>query len=94
LWWALRRLNVLTTVSGGKVSAGRQTVTATLSRDGELALARNGNAPAVGQAAGTINVQPVDGLVIGADRGAPVGPYRIPNAFGGTIEMVSLKTAP
>ena len=94
LWWALRRLNVLTTVSGGKVSAGRQTVTATLSKDGELALARNGNARAVAQAAGTITVQPVDGLDIGADRGAPVGPYRIPNAFGGTIEMINLKTAP
>ena len=94
LWWALRRLNVLTTVSGGKVSAGRQTVTATLSKDGELALARNGNAPATAQAAGTITVQPMEGLDIGADRGAPVGPYKIPNAFGGTIEMINLKTAP
>ena len=94
VWWALRRLNVLTTVPGGKVSAGPQTVTATLSKAGELALARNGNAPATAQAAGMITIQPVDGLDIGADRGAPVGPYRIPNAFGGTIELIHLKTAP
>jgi hypothetical protein len=72
----LRRLNVLTTVSGGKVSAGRQTVTATLSKEGELALARNGNAPGIAQGAGTITLQPVDGLDIGADRGAPVGPVQ------------------
>jgi arylsulfatase len=94
LWFALRRLKVLTTVSGGKVSAGRQTVTATLSKAGELALARNGIAPATAQAAGTLTVQPVDGLDIGADRGAPVGPYKIPNAFEGTIETINLKTAP
>jgi len=34
LWFALRRLSVLTTVSGGKVSAGPQSVTATLSKAG------------------------------------------------------------
>jgi hypothetical protein len=94
LWFALRRLSVLTRVSGGKVSAGPQSVTATLSKAGELALARNGNAPARARAAGTITVQPLEGLDIGADRGAPVGPYKIPNAFGGTIEMVSLKATP
>ena len=94
LWFALRRLSVLTTVSGGKVSAGRQSVTATLSKAGELALARDGNAPATAQAAGTITVQPMEGLDIGADHGAPVGPYKVPNTFGGMIEMVSLKATP
>lgn len=94
LLFALRRLNVLTTVSGGKITAGRQTVTATLSKAGELTLARDGSAPATGRAAGTITLQPTDGLDIGADRGAAVGPYEIPNAFSGTIETVTLKVVP
>ena len=92
--FAIRRLGVLTTLSGGKVSAGRQTVTATLSKAGELALRRDGNVPTTGLVAGAITMQPVSGLDIGADRGAPVGPYEMPNSFGGTIEIVSLKTVP
>ena len=94
LLFALRRLNVLTTVSGGKVSAGQQTVTATLSKAGEISLARDGKTFATGRAAGAITQQPVSGLDIGADRGAPVGPYEMPNAFGGSIEIVSLKAVP
>lgn len=94
LLFALRRLGTLTTVSGGKVSAGRQTVTATLNTAGELALARDGKALATGRAAGAITIQPVCGLDIGANRCSPVGLYEMPNSFGGTIEIVSLKTAP
>ncbi len=94
LFFALRRLSVLTTLSGGRVSAGQHTVTAALSKAGELTLARDGNASATGLAAGVITAQPVDGLDIGADQGAPVGPYETPNSFGGTIEMVSVKTVP
>jgi hypothetical protein len=94
LLFAVRRANVLTTVSGGKVSAGRQTVTATLSKSGKITLARDRNAPVTGLAAGAITMQPVSGLDIGSDRGAPVGPYEMPNTFGGTIEHITLKTEP
>lgn len=94
LLFSFRRLNELTTVSGGKVKAGRQSVTVTLSKAGEIVLAHDGKAAAKGMAAGAVAGQPVDGLDIGADRGAPVGPYQMPNTFGGTIEMVSLKTTP
>jgi len=94
LFFVLRRLNVLTTISGGKVGAGRQTATAMLTRAGELSVAFDGKAPATGKAAGVITMQPIDGLDIGADRGAPVGIYEVPNSFGGTIEVVSVKTAP
>ena len=54
----------------------------------------DGKPAATGQAAGGLTVEPVDGLDVGGDRGAPVGLYPVPNDFGGTIESVSLKTAP
>jgi len=94
LFFVVRRLKVLTAVSAGKVVAGRHAVTATLKQAGEITLVLDGNAPATGQAAGPITTRPMDGLDIGADRGAAVGPYDVPNSFGGTIEMVRLKTAP
>jgi hypothetical protein len=65
-----------------------------LAKTGDLSVALDGQAAATGKAAGTITMQPIDGLDIGADRGAPVGLYEMPNSFGGTIEVVSLKTAP
>jgi hypothetical protein len=93
LFFALRRETVLTTVSGGKVGEGRHTVTAALTKTGELRVTLDGHPPAVGQAAGTITSAPSDGLDVGADRGAAVGPYAPPNPFGGTIEFVTLKTS-
>jgi hypothetical protein len=57
-------------------------------------VALEGKPPATGQVAGGIAVEPVDGFDVGGDRGAPVGLYEVPNAFGGTIDTVSLKTIP
>ena len=94
LLFALRRLNVLSTISAGKLAAGRHIATATLTKAGDLSLTLDGKPAASGKAPGVITMQPVDGLDIGADRGAPVGLYEIPNTFGGTIESVHLKTAP
>jgi len=92
LIWALRRNNALTTISGGKISAGRHLVAATLAQDGGLSLIVDGQAPAKGQLGGSLTLTPVDGLEAGADRGAPVGNYSVPNTFGGTIESVTVKT--
>jgi hypothetical protein len=94
LFFVVRRSNALTTVDGGKVTAGRHTLKATSSKTGELSVALDGKAPATGQAAGGIMTEPVDGLDVGGDRGAPVGLYEVPNDFGGTIDFVSLKTTP
>jgi arylsulfatase len=92
IFFALRRNNALTLVSGGKVMAGRRVVTATLAKDGALSVALDGQAPATGKAAGTLILTPIDGLDVGADRGASVGNYTVPNSFGGTIETVTVKT--
>lgn len=94
LFFAMRRNNALTTVSGGKIGEGRHRVTATLTKTGELGLALDGRTPATAKAAGPIALTPADGLDVSADRGASVGPYAAPNSFAGTIEAVSLKTAP
>jgi arylsulfatase len=94
LFFVVRRNNVLTTVDGGKVTAGRHALKMTFSKTGELSVALDGKPPATGQAAGGITAEPMDGLDVGGDRGAPVGLYQVPNEFGGTIESVSLKTTP
>lgn len=94
LFFAVRRNNVLTTVDAGRVTAGRHTLRATYLKTGGLSVALDGKPPATGQAAGGIPAEPMDGLDVGGDRGAPVGLYDVPNDFGGTIESVSLKTIP
>ena len=54
----------------------------------------DGGQPITAKAAGAITVTPIDGLDVGNDRYAAVGPYATPNPFGGVIERVSLKTVP
>jgi arylsulfatase len=94
LLFAVRRLNVLTTVSAGKITAGRHTAAVSLAKTGDISLRLNGTVVGTGKAAGVITMQPVDGLDVGGDRGAPVGPYQAPNEFGGAIESVSLRCIP
>lgn len=94
LVFALRRLMELTTVSGGPVAAGERKATVTLAADGLISLTLDENAPVTGMASGTITNQPQDGLDIGADRGAAVGEYEMPNQFGGMIVSVGLVTTP
>ena len=94
LVFALRRLMELTTVSGGPVGAGEHSARATLAADGQISLTLDANPPVTGMASGTITNQPQDGLDIGADRGAAVGEYEMPNQFGGTIVSVGLITTP
>jgi hypothetical protein len=94
LFFGARRAQTLTTVPGGKLGAGRHTITANWTKTGELGLTVDGGPPVIAKAAGAITVTPTDGLDVGADRYAAVGPYATPNTFGGTIERVSLKTIP
>lgn len=91
LFFALRRNNALTTAHAGPVGNGRRTATASFSRTGEMSIALDGNPPGVATAAGAITMIPTEGLDVGADRGAPVGPYQAGNAFGGVIEGVTVK---
>jgi hypothetical protein len=92
LLFAVRRNQALTTVSGGKLGEGRHKLAATFSKTGELGLVVDGRPAATAKTAGVITLTPVDGLDVGADRGAPVGLYEVPNSFGGTIDAVTVKT--
>ena len=92
LLFAVRRNQSLTIVSGGKISEGRHKATATFAKTGDVELVVDDRPAATGKAAGAIALTPVDGLYVGADRGAPVGLYEVPNSFGGMIESVTVKT--
>ena len=92
LLFAVRRNQALTSVSGGKLGEGRHKVTATFTKTGDVGLSVDGRPSVTAKAAGAIALTPVDGLDVGADRGAPVGPYAVPNSFAGTIDSVTVRT--
>lgn len=94
LLFGVRRNQALTIVSGGKLDEGQHKVTATFAKSGDIGVILDARPPATGKAAGPITFTPVEGLDVGADHGAPVGPYIVPNSFGGTIETVIVKTSP
>lgn len=94
LIFAVRRNNALFILPGGKIETGRRIVTATLAKDGALTLAMDGKIVASSLMPGPLTLTPVDGIDVGADLGAPVGGYAVPNSFGGTIEVVTVKTTP
>ncbi|HEY0457037.1 MAG TPA: hypothetical protein VGE41_11725 [Verrucomicrobiae bacterium] len=94
LLFAVRRLGALTQLSAGMLGAGQHTATAAVSKDGDITLALDGHTPAPGKIPSSFTAQPNDGLDIGADRGAPVGAYAVPNLFGGTIGAVNIQTSP
>lgn len=57
---------------------------------GGVALQVNGARVAEGKAPGFLPGKPGDPLIVGADSAAPVGDYRTPFRFGGTIESVTV----
>jgi arylsulfatase len=69
---------------------GAHTATAHLAADGTLTLTLDGKAPAQGKAPSALIQMPVEGLDVGSDSGAPVGPYGKSNSFHGTIRSVTI----
>ena len=77
-------------VAGPALAPGEHTVTAALKADGTLALAVDGQAPAT--AAGKLlGRMPADGLDVGRDDAAAVGPYATPHAYAGPIASVTIE---
>ncbi|APW61630.1 Arylsulfatase [Paludisphaera borealis] len=75
-------------IVGPKLSPGAHTVVAKLDHSGALTLTIDG-APAADPVPGKlIPRQPGDGLQVGRDDNAAVGPYATPNAYDGTIHSV------
>lgn len=77
-------------IIGPSLSPGDHEIVARIDASGRLALITNGEA-ADPVKAKLIPRQPVEGLQVGQDDGAPVGPYQAPNPFGGRIESVALE---
>ncbi|MDG3006038.1 arylsulfatase [Paludisphaera mucosa] len=74
-------------IIGPELAPGEHNIIARLDQAGRLTLDVDGQAaePVAGR---LISRQPADGLQVGRDANAPVGPYGSPNAFKGTIESV------
>jgi arylsulfatase A-like enzyme len=75
-------------VVGPKLSPGAHTVVAKLDPAGKLTLDLDGAPAADSVPAKLIPRHPGDGLQIGRDDNAPVGPYSSPNAYNDAIQSV------
>jgi arylsulfatase A-like enzyme len=90
LTFAIRRGGTLTSVATANEISGRHNAVARLGANGELTLTLDGAQVAKSKAAGTLTM-PQDGLDVGMDEGAAVGPYAGPNPFAGKIETVVIE---
>jgi hypothetical protein len=83
-----------TTVSTSEKVTGAHTATARLEYSGSITLQMDDQPASMATARGLITVQPADGLDVGSDEGGAVGPYKTPNKFTGTIEVITLELDP
>ena len=77
-------------IDGPTLMPGEHTVKAVLEGDGTLRLETDGraSAPVPGR---LVARMPTDGLDVGGDRGAPVGPYVSPRTYPGRIQSVVIE---
>jgi arylsulfatase A-like enzyme len=89
--FVVRRDGPMTMIQGKEVMPGGAVVKASLGVDGMMKLEVDGKEAASGRAAGALVRNPVEGIQVGRDEGAPVGSYTAPFAFGGKVGKVSLE---
>jgi arylsulfatase A-like enzyme len=90
--FAIRRQQVLTVITAkDPLPAAPYSLSASLAKDGAIALSINGTEVGTGKAAGSLPKTPADGLQVGQDLNDPVGSYRAPFTFKGEIESVTIK---
>ncbi len=90
LTFLVHRQQTTTEVATPQAVTGAHTVIAHLATDGAMTLSLDGQAALTAKSPGVIGVMPLDGLSVGSDEGAPVGPYTDTNPFGGTIDSLSI----
>lgn len=76
---------------GREALEGKHIIVATLNDAGKMLLTVDGRQASDPVEAALIEKKPADGLEVGRDGGAAVGPYESPNPFGGTIHSVVLE---
>lgn len=77
-------------IVGPRLSPGEHTVTARVDAKGSLSLLVDGKPAAAPVPGALLARMPADGLDVGSDRGAPVGPYSAPHPYRGMIKSVSI----
>ncbi len=88
LTFLIREKGRPTSISTAQAVTGAHTVLVSLKAGGAMRLTLDGGPAITGQSPGLLVQMPVDGLDIGSDTGAPVGPYGVDNAFPGTIQSI------
>ena len=81
------------TATASLPGAGSHSVVARFDGKSALLLKLDDQPEARGSTRGPIAAMPGDGLDVGADDGAAVGPYAVPNKFTGKIESVIIELA-
>ena len=78
-------------IEGPRLTPGEHVVTARLDEGGTLALDVDGKAAAAPVPGKLLSRMPADGLDVGSDKNAPVGPYSSPNPYPGKIKAVVIQ---
>ncbi|BCM92596.1 arylsulfatase [Abditibacteriota bacterium] len=90
LTFLVHRQQTRTQVATAQPITGAHTAVARLAGDGTMTLSLDGQPAITEKSDGIIKAMPLDGLSVGADTGAPVGPYTGTNPFSGTINSLSI----
>lgn len=91
LCFAVRSHDELTVVQSKQpLPSGPFKAEAKLAANGAMTLSLDGKPAGVAHAPGSIEHAPLDGLQIGRDTNAPVGPYKAPFPFQGKIDSVTI----
>jgi arylsulfatase A-like enzyme len=89
--FAIRIGDLLTTIEGGKLTPGEHQLKARLEKNGTLTLEVD-NRPVADPVPGkTLARMPADGLDVGRDTNAAVGPYASPFPYDGEIKSVVIE---
>lgn len=91
LTFLVREDSKVTSIATTQAVTGAHTAMARLGPDGAMSLTLDDHSAATGKAPGPLPRTPVEGLDIGSDRGARVGPYGAANTFPGTIQSVFIE---
>ena len=89
--FVIRDAETLHGIEGPKLTTGEHVVTARLDEGGTLTLDVDGKAAAAPVPGQLLSRMPTDGLDVGSDKNAPVGPYSSPNPYSGKIKAVVIE---
>lgn len=93
-FFSTRRNGTLKQLRTQAIPKGDHNLECHLAEDGAARILLNGKETTTGNLGGPQFDQPLDGLQVGRDTGGPVGLYKIPNTYSGTIKSMQIKLIP